>query len=110
MKLSAALSALALCSGTLAVPNPIAMPNLVNTTKHHLEAKENTYCQENPGASGQFWLEWKEYVQSTVTISRPSTRVNANRAGQRGNYTRVPEAVRQAHMSRYRSTLHCPQL
>lgn len=57
--------------GPLALPAFDGDNDLVNDTTptSHLDGRANEYCKETPSASGTFWLEWQEYVQSTVSGS-----------------------------------------
>ena len=64
MKLS--LQAVAL--GLLLCAVAIVIPDTGDASGTTLEPRANEYCTQNPGKSGTFWLEWQEYVQSTVSI------------------------------------------
>jgi len=64
MKLS--LQAIAL--GILSFSAATVIPDMYDAPSPSLEPRANEYCTQNPGKSGTFWLEWQEYVQSTVSI------------------------------------------
>lgn len=64
MKLS--LQAVAL--GILSCAVSVVIPDMDAGPGPSLEPRTNKYCAQNPGKSGTFWLEWQEYVQSTVSI------------------------------------------
>jgi len=85
MKLS--LQAVAL--GLLLCAVAIVIPDTGDASGTTLEPRANEYCTQNPGKSGTFWLEWQEYVQSTVSIYSRAVLLrrsiaSAQRLGHRG--------------------------